>query len=61
MMLFLALMVAPASPTTASVPTVTLRNAANPGVAMPVTGLGTGCAIGGCNIGPGSDMVAFNM
>lgn len=40
---------------------VTLQNAADPGVAMPVAGLGTGCAIGGCNIVPGSDMVAFNM
>ena len=43
-------------------PAVQLQNAATKGsLPMPVTGLGTGCAIGGCKIGPGSDMVAYNM
>lgn len=41
-------------------PSVALRNAASH-VIMPVTGMGTGCNVGGCNIGPGSDMVAYNM
>eukprot|EP00035_Acanthoeca_spectabilis_P033361 m.23256 g.23256 ORF g.23256 m.23256 type:complete len:209 (+) comp5921_c0_seq1:13-639(+) len=45
----------------ATTPSVTLRNTADPGVVMPAAGLGTGCAIGGCKISPGSDMVAYNM
>ena len=36
---------------------VVLQNAANPNVVMPGAGLGTGCAVGGCRIGKGSDMV----
>eukprot|EP00729_Bicosta_minor_P025329 gene25329-16856_t len=35
---------------------VVLQNAADPNVVMPAAGLGTGCAIGGCHISPGSDM-----
>jgi hypothetical protein len=33
----------------AAVPTVLLQNSADLDVRMPVTGLGTGCDIGGCN------------
>jgi hypothetical protein len=38
-----------AAPAAVPVPTVLLANAAAPGMAMPATGMGTGCAIGGCN------------
>ena len=43
------------------VPTIELRNAADPGVRMPATGLGTGCAIGGCNVAAPKPFASFNM
>jgi diketogulonate reductase-like aldo/keto reductase len=49
------------SPAPASQPRIRLTNAADDNVLMPVTGLGTGCAIGGCTVRPGSDQVAYNM
>lgn len=43
-------------------PSVLLENAAAPGVYMPATGLGTGCAVGGCHWNqPGANMRAYNM
>lgn len=43
------------------VPTVLLKNAAEPGIKMPATGLGTGCAIGGCNWGAPKPFASLNM
>ena len=45
----------------AAVPTIKLKNAAQPGMEMPATGLGTGCAIGGCNWGAPKPMASLAM
>eukprot|EP01050_Picozoa_sp_SAG11_P001370 SAG11_NODE_58_length_19205_cov_30.697315_18_plen_260_part_00 len=44
-----------------TVPTVLLANAADPGVEMPATGMGTGCAIGGCNWADPKPLASYNM
>ena len=54
-----ALAAAAAAPPT--VPSVLLANAADEGVRMPATGMGTGCAIGGCNWGAPQPMASYNM
>ena len=43
------------------VPTVLLHNAATPGMQMPATGMGTGCAIGGCNWAKPQPYASLNM
>ena len=43
------------------VPTVLLKNAAEPGTKMPATGLGTGCAIGGCKVAAPQPYASLNM
>lgn len=43
------------------VPTVRLANAAKSGLVMPATGMGTGCAIGGCNWGDPQPFASLNM
>ena len=49
-----------AAPPTA-VPTVSLSNAAAPGMRMPATGMGTGCAIGGCKFAAPQPFASLNM
>jgi diketogulonate reductase-like aldo/keto reductase len=50
---------APAPPS--PVPTVALFNAAAPGLRMPATGMGTGCAIGGCSFAAPQPFASLNM
>jgi 2,5-diketo-D-gluconate reductase A len=43
------------------VPGVVLKNAADTGMVFPATGLGTGCAIGGCNVAAPQPDASLNM
>ena len=42
-------------------PSVLLQNAADAGVRMPLVGMGTGCAIGGCDPAHPQPMASYNM
>ena len=46
---------------TSLAPSVILQNAADKGVHMPLIGLGTGCAIGGCDAKHPQPLASYNM